>query len=301
MRLSKLVPLASAGLLAFSATSLVAKRSHAFDAVPYAEVPKLVGKPVYAASNKVLSSTQGKEAVVFAGDALTLVEAKPFGDKGQFNYLKVRTKDGIEGEIQVRFLSKTPLAYQLRTPGAPKVLMKNLLADAYPLGQKLHAVREKHGYDVSMDAAEDYHFVDATQESLDFTRTVLHALVYGSNRSKMDLVKEEHTRWLGGADATMLEWYAQGIPDAKTKQNFVSAVFALNDLNNAHEAGSQMANALSEKKEKRWTRELEGVPAPARSKIEAEKVKELDDTIASSKKKIAAAFASAAKNKAAVR
>lgn len=299
MRFSKLSVLTASSVLA--ATTLLARTSFAFDAVPYAEVPKLVGKPVYAASNKPLSHAQGKDAVVFAGDALTLVEAKPFGDKGAFNYVKVKTKDGVEGEIQLRFLSRTPLAYQLRSPGAPKTLMKNLLADAYPLGQKLHAVRDRHGYDVSMSAAEDYHFVDATQESLDFTRGVLHALVYGSNRSKMDLLKEDHTRWLGGADSAVLDTYADGISDAKTKQNFVSAVFALNDLNDAHDFGSRMANALAEKKEKPWTRDLEGVPAPARAKVEAEKVKELDETIASTRKKLQAALASAAKNKAAVR
>lgn len=284
--------------VAFAATLLVARSSFAFDAVPFAEVPKLVGKPVYAATNQSLGRAN---AVVFAGDPLTLVEAKPFGDKGAFNYVKVRTKDGAEGEIQIRFLSKTPLAYSLRTPGAPKALVKALLADGYPLGQKLHAVREKHGYDVPMDAVEDYHFVDATQQSLDFTRTVLHEIVYGANRSKADLVTEDRTKWLGSADTQLLDWYAQGIPDARTKQSFVPAVMALNDLGAVHEAGSDMARAVSEKKEKRWTRDLDGVPAATRAKLEAEKVKELDDDIAKAKKRMAAAFASAAKNKAAVK
>lgn len=288
---SALAALVAVGSLTWAGTS------HAFDPIAFAETPSLVGKPVYAATNQSLGHDK---PVVFAGDALTLVEAKPFGNQG-FNYVKVRTKEGAEGELQIRFLSKTPLKYSLRAPGTPKAFLKALLEDAYPLGAKMHAIREKHGYDVRSDKAlDDYHMVDAMNESFTFTRAILHGMVHGAHRSEADLLREDRTKWLG-ADTTLLTWYADGMGEKDGKQVFVNAVRALNALDAVREHGFQMARATTEKNEKRWLVGLEDAPAPARAKIDKEKTQELDKDIAERKKKMAASFAEAAKLKSQVK
>jgi len=278
-----------------SAALLWPSASHAFEAIPFAEVNGLVGKQVYAANNKSL----GLDKEVYAGDALTLLEAKPYG-KG-FNYVKVKTKEGVIGEIQIRFLSKSALRYSLRTPGTPAVLLKAILEDAYPLGAKMHAIGERHNHDVSADAVEDYHQLDATRASFDFSRHLLHGLVYGTNRDKVDLVKGDGTKWLGQADATLLAWYAGGIEDKKTKERFVNAVSSLNDLDSVSSHASSMAQARTEKTDKPWLRDLKDAPAATRAAIDKEKSQEADKEIADRKKKIDQAFASAAKAKALVK
>lgn len=288
----------SLAALAFACTLSWAGASFAFDPIAFAETPSMVGKPVYASGNKSLGN--GKRWV-YAGDVLTLVEAKPFGGQGTFNYVKVRTKEGAEGEIQIRFLSKTPLKYSLSNPGNPKAFLKALLEDAYPLGAKMHALREKHGYNLSLDSADDYHQVDALKESFTFARSLLHGLVHGATRDKVDILRDDETKWLGGGDGTLLGWYADGMDNAALKQNFVNAVLALNELDAVNDHGSEAARATSEKEKKEWLNDLKDAPAATRAKVDSEKVQALDKRIADKKKKLAASFADAAKLKARVK
>lgn len=281
--------------LAFGAVSLWAGSALAFEPISFAEMPSLVGKTIYAGANKPL----GGKGWAYAGDALTVVAAEPFG-KG-FNYIKVRATDGTQGEIQIRYLSKAPLRYTLRKPGNPKALLKNLLEDGFPLGAKIHAIQSKHGYSIPQEAADDYHQADAMREALSFTKTILHAFVHGSNRSKSDLMREDETKWLAQGDDVLLDWYSDGMSDKATKANFEKGVNALNALDNTSHHGFEIARLSREKATKPWARGLDGIPADKRAKLDKEKTDEVDREIAERKKKLAAGFADAAKLKASVK
>jgi hypothetical protein len=272
-----------------------AKTSLAFEAVPFAEVPALVGKPVYAASNQRVGT-----ALVFAGDDLTLVEAKPAD--GGFSYVKVKTKEGVVGEIQLRFLSKSALKYRLRSPGEPKAFLKALLDDAYPLGAKLHAMRIKYpDYIVPSEKVDEHHIEDATVESSSFAQKLLHNLVYGANLSKSDALREDRTKWLASANATLLDWFSDGMNKGPVKENFIDAVDALNALDAVSLHGFEAGQLVHEKAAKVWLRDLDDVPAAARAKIDREAVADIDKRMAEHKKQGTLALANAAKLRAKVK
>ncbi|GAC1588661.1 MAG: hypothetical protein NVS3B20_16380 [Polyangiales bacterium] len=275
----------------------------AFEPFSLKDVPNFVGKDVYAASNVQLEKAK-TDTWAYAGEPLTVIEATPFGTEGgvtTYNFLKVKNREGKEGEIQLRFLSKSPLHYNLKKTGKAKELAVAVFNDAFGLAARMHAIRDHHGYNLKAKDPDDYQQVDAMEESFKFSRDLLHNLIYSANRKKQDLLSDGKTKWLATtSDDALLDWYAVGIKDAATKGKLTKAAETLGSLNNVSSLGFDIARLEDEKAKKEWRKELAGVPADKVAKIEKENLSRIDAEIAKYKKQIQEIFAKSAKSKATV-
>lgn len=286
-----------------TASSLFALPARAFEPIPFAKVAGLVGKTVFAGGNQGLEG----ERYMYAGEPLTLVKAERWGDEEpiRYNYVTVRNAEGVQGEVQIQYLSLAPLKYNLRKPGKAKDLLKNAFADAFPLAARIHEIRLKHAYDLhDMNGpnAEDYHLVEAMEASYKFSGNLVHNLIYSSNYAKDDLMRQGPTKWLAMADDdTILEWYSDGIKDARQKDALRVAKDALSTLEHVSHHGFNIARAEQEKKERPWRRDMDGIPEAKLAKLDRENMGRLDKDIKEAKGKIAAAFQEAAKLKGKVR
>jgi hypothetical protein len=278
----------------------------AFEPIAYQDVQGLVGKTVYAASNSALDRDN---VWIYAGEPLKLVKAEQWNGQGegeQYNFVVVQNAEGKSGEVQLKTLSKKPLRYNLRKPGAAKKLLVQIFDDAYPLPSEMHRIRSKYDYDMSSfvvkDGKElvnpDYHLVEAMDDYYRFASNLVHNLIYSSNRSEEDLLREGQTKWLAFAkDDALLSWYADGIKDKSLKSKLAHAKDALGRLEHVAHHGFDIARLEREREEKDWLRGMEGVPAGKVKKIEAQKISGIQKEIKEKESKIQAAFKDAAKMK----
>jgi hypothetical protein len=287
----------------------------AFEPVPYTEVSGLIGKTVYAADTLEL---RGREAQgwVYAGEPLTLAACElqeAYGNedaegnrvKGfSYNFCTVKTEDGRQGELQLRYMSRSPLQYNLRKPAKAEALARAVFEEAYPLPKRMHELRGRFHYaldsgstqvekDGQLLLGDEYHQVDSMQEAFKFNRALLRSLMSGSGYSKESIMRAEERKWAALAeDETVLEWYSEGMPDA-LKKKYTDARIALDSLDNVSSAGSELAELDRKKEEKPWRKDLTDFPEEKLKKLDAENLQKLDKRRAELSSRITKAFAEA--------
>lgn len=284
----------------------------AFEPVPYTEVSGLVGKTVYAAN---IIELQGREAKgwVYAGEPLTLAACEPqeaFGNKDaegnrvkglSYNYCTVKTEDGREGELQLRFMSRSPLQYNLRKPAKAEALARAVFEEAYPLPKQMHELRSRFHYalnsgstqvekDGQLILGDEYHQVDSMQEAFKFNRGLLRSLMSGSGYSKESIMRAEDRKWAALAeDEAVLEWYSQGMPAAQ-KKKYTDARIALDSLDNVSSTGHELAELERQREEKPWREGLADMPEEKLKKLDAEALQKIDKRRAELTSRITKAF-----------
>lgn len=293
-------------LALFLSSTFAAVGAGAFEPIPYVDVKGLIGKQVWAASNVGIAP----EVWVYAGEPLTVVSAEQYGDaaKGeQYNVIQVKNADGKPGQIQLRLLSKKALKYNLRNPGKAKDLIVNAFLDAYELPAAMHKLRSKYDYNLDMEMKQgedkwvvnpDYHLADAMDESFKFSRELVHNLIYSTNASEEQVLRNDNTKWIALAkDEAILQWWCDGIEDKKVKQKFAAADAALSSLDNVSSHGFEISRVERERKERAWIKDMDGVPADKLKKLDEKNLAELNKRKAEREKKIKAAFDGAQKLK----
>jgi hypothetical protein len=284
----------------------------AFEPVPYTEVSGLVGKTVYAAT---ITELRGREAKgwVYAGEPLTLAACEPqeaLGNKDaegnrvkglSYNFCTVKTEDGREGELQLRFMSRAPLEYNLRKPAKAEALARAVFEEAYPLPKQLHELRGRFHYaldsgstqvekDGQLLLGDEYHQVDSMEEAFKFNRGLLRGLMSGSGYGKESLMRNEEHKWAALAeDETVLEWYSQGMPAAQ-KKKFTEVRIALDSLDNVSSTGHELAELDRQKEAKPWREGLTDFPEEKLKKLDAENFQKLDKRRAELTSRITKAF-----------
>lgn len=272
-----------------------ASPAFAFEPIAFADVPGLVGKPIYAGSTVAVGP-----GWAYAGEPVTLVSAfaNTRGKVPTYSYIRVRTEDGKEAEVQIRYFSRAPLQFNLRSPGTAKQLVLAILADASEIPAKLHELRDRFHYDISRDDQPDeHHQADSMAESFTFQRRLLHQLVYGGSTAQI-VLRDDGLRWIAAGDESLLAWYTAGVPDKKLKAKLENADKALSILDGVASLGSRIAQLAKDKVDRPWRKGLDDVPADKLDKLDADKIAEIDKGVQNGRKQVQAEFALAAKFKA---
>ena len=277
---------------------------------------------VYSSSNIELKN--GDKVWVLAGEGMTLNSCKTTkstttllnGEKVSgmhYNFCNVSTTDGKKGSIQLRYLSKKPLLYNLRKPGKAKELLLKVFQDAYPLAEEMHKLQMKHNYQLSsytgkitIDGQDfignDYHMVDAMKESFTFSKMLVHNLVYGSHISKDSIMRDKKKKWLVDAeDETILDWFSKGIADKAMQKKYINAKNCLDKLGSVSSAGSEIAGIERKIEEKPWRRGIKDVSEKKLVALDKEKIDKLEKRKGELTKRIAKSLAEAKKLKAKVK
>lgn len=270
-----------------------ARSAFAFEPIAFTDLPDLVGKQVFAGGNIPLGSVWA-----YAGEPLTLVAAPPRkrGDTTSYEFVRVKTEASKEVDVPIRFLSKTALRFNLRSPGTAQQLVLALLADAFDLPAKMHELQVKYQYNVSSSTSPDeYSQLESLDESFRFERTLLHNLVYGALVSKDQALRDERTKWLVAAsDDTILDWYSGGITNKKLKAKLANADLALSALDSGVlHLDFVVGQLYKEKADKLWRRGLSDLPADKLEKLDAENLARIDKEIAKHQKTTTKTFAEA--------
>ncbi len=285
-------------LATFAALALTSVQAGAFEAIGFKDVPALVGKQVFAGTTQDARGTW-----IYAGEPLTLVSAEAYQKSANvttYNFVRIKTKEGKEGEVQIQYLSKAPLRFNLRTPGKAKALVLAILNDAFDLHAKLHAFRSRLRYDIASSTQPDeYHQVESMKSVFEKERSLLYSLVYGASTSEEDILRKEGTRWIAdAADTTLLDWYAHGIRDKAVRKKFESAHKAVGYLDNVSRLSVDLANLENEKTKKPWRERMTGVPADKLAKLDADNMARITSETSRKKSAIKDAAAAATKLKA---
>lgn len=258
-----------------AATLACASSAFAFEPVAFTDVPDLVGKQVFAGINFEVGS-----AWAYAGEPLMLVAAPPVKRDGKTSYqfVRVKTAEGKEADVQLRFLSKAALKFNLRDPGTARQLVLAILADAYELPAKMHEIRSKFHYDIdSTEQPDEYHQVQSLAESFKFQRMLLHGLVHSALTSKEMVLRNQETRWIVQAsDGAILDWYVNGIQDKAVKTKLENADLALRTLDGVSSLASNLARLEKEKTDKPWRRRVKDVPEDKLVQLDAENLAKID-------------------------
>ncbi|MEZ6189409.1 MAG: hypothetical protein R3F62_30955 [Planctomycetota bacterium] len=242
-------------------------------------VAKGIGRHVYPTCTYQLKRKDRERAdppVVFAGERLTLVEAKPFNRDGQpltYNYVVVRRADGSEGTIQIQYLSATPLCYDLTQPGDAKTLIRNLCREALRAGVEFHRTLNAYAYDIPRDPPEvyekAYHRRQVYEAGFKFARSLAGTLARGSHSSSANILRNPMTRWAPLADdPSVLEAYENGIQDDPEFTRFSKAADrVLGRLQSLRSYGFDLARVEAERKREGWLRGMKDLPAEAVAKL----------------------------------
>lgn len=270
-----------------------ARSAFAFEPITFTDIPDLVGKQVFAGVNIPLGPVWA-----YAGEPLTLVAAPPVkrGDTTIYEFVRVKTEDSKEVDVPLRFLSRTALRFNLRSPGTARQLVLALLADAFDLPAKMHEFQVKYQYNARSSAPPDEHSqLESLEESFKFEHTLLHNLVHGALVSKDQALRDGATKWLVAAsDETILDWYCHGIPDKKLKAKLANAALALNALDDGVlHLDFVVGQLYKEKADKLWRRGLSDLPAEKLEKLDAENLARIDKEIEKHQKSTTKSFAEA--------
>lgn len=259
--------------------------------LPFAQVKATIGKRVWCAVTQQLRGRGAPEDEwIYAGEPLTLVAAEPFNRKGEplsYNYVKVKTAEGKAGEVQIIYLSRTALRFNLKKPGKLEELLQNAFEEGLNVGVQLHLFRKKHRWDPPFEGEEGQ--VRRTLEpSFEYISHLVHALVYGTTSGEDQILRSGRTRWaaLTEDDERYIPWIAGGCPDDELKRELADYKNCLSSLDNVDYHGHAISRAEREKKGKLWLRGMEKLP-PARVKqMDEKELAERDQAIAESQKKM---------------
>lgn len=251
-------------------------------------VARGVGRTVFATVTKALRRKDRKQktdpGVVYAGQPLTLVEAKPFNRDGQpldYNYVTVRRADGGEGDIQIQYLSATPLNYDLSNPGDAKSLLRGLYLEGIHAGVELHKTLAAYDYDIPNEPKALYQKVYGRRQVyealLKSTEAIARDLTHGSSSSSARILQNELTRWAPLAeDETILAWYEDGIPDEELEAWSKRASGIISCLNATVSYGFNLARVASRREAKSWLRHTDGLPQSALDTLNQKEFAKLD-------------------------
>lgn len=260
--------------------------------VPFAQVAALRGKSIYPVQPVSLRRNGGgPEVWVNAGEAVTLVAAEPWNRKGEpltYNFVKVRTQAGEEGEAQLRFFSRAPLRFDLSRPGQLEELIRAALEEAVHQAILLHRLRVAHAWDVPSAEVEAYHAHDTLEVALDYSRHVVHALVQGTTSGEDQVLRSGRTRWAALAeDGRILPAFARGLQDKQEKARWKPWADLASALDNMDYHGYEIARTTREKEQKLWLRHMDGVPPDKLAALDAKELAERDQEIAERREKLA--------------
>jgi hypothetical protein len=285
-------------LLSFVAL-FVAPVASAFEPVPFQQVDGLVGKTLYAASNQRLQKTDG-ESWIYAGEPLTLVSAKKWGNQDntlQYNFVTVKTGEGKVGEVQLLFLSKTALGYNLRHPANAAALATQIFIDAFPIGRRMREIQERHGYDLRPDPKEpqrytdDNYAYDACEKAFQLATELLRNLDTGALRSEDDLMRDQRTRWVSFGDGALPTAYSKGAKEASLKKRLKEQRDALSGWDNVQHFGFEVARLNRERRDVAWRRGMDGVPEDKLKKLDADNYARIDRDLKAQQGRLVAAVA----------
>ena len=190
----------------------------AFEPIAEAEAPTLIGKIVYSGDSGCID-----KACLFAGEPVVLVAVeKRSSDVG---LMTVRTKEGVEVQSDLESLSKSPLRYNLRSPGDPKAFLKSVMVDAFALEAATHDLYKRYNQDLPIGPERAK--VRAMERHLSRDMSLLERFASGTgNKTRAELLADADTKWLANG-GVLLDWYAGGMPDRVGKANVVAALKAL--------------------------------------------------------------------------
>ena len=291
--------------------------AQAFEPISTVDTPAHFGKPVYpSASLKKRGKT--KEVVILAGEPLTLVscktskatvthqDGKKFSGE-HYNLCDVTTADGETVTLGLGELSKSPLAFNLKKPGTAKELIVAVFKEGYPLAEKMHALQVKNDYvlETTMGMVEkdgktfmgdEYHQIQAMKKALEFDERLLRELFQGSGSRKDSIMRDPLKKWAAlASDATILEWYAEGIPDGPLKKTYEPLKDGLTQLSHVFSADRSMADLKEKAATKPWRKGLTDMPEDKLKKLDAEELAKLDKDKKKLEKRIEDHFAAGKK------
>ena len=247
-----------------------------------------MGKSVYPIVNKTLQRRDRKDRTdpptVYAGEKLTLVEAIPFNREGQpleYNYVTVRRADGSEGNLQIRYLSATPLNFDLSKPGDAKALVRGVYLEGVRAGVELHRTLSAHAYDIPRDPPEVYAKAygrrQVYEEGLNFAKHLAASLSRGAHTSSREILRNPLLRWASLAeDPRVLSYYEGGVDDPQLKERCQLADSLLSNLSNLSSHGFKLARVASRREARSWLRGTEGLPAKAVETLTQKELAKLD-------------------------
>lgn len=133
-------------------------------------------------------------------------------------------------------------------------------------------------------------------KAYEFDEVLVRSLVNGSGYGKDSVMRKADTKWVALAeDATLLDWYSDGIPDGPLEQKLAGAYDALRELGNVPAAGQTMASLKQDAEKKEWRRGLGDMPADKLKKLDAEELAKIDASMKDVKMRIKDTLARAAK------
>ena len=250
--------------------------------IAFDEVPGLIGKTVYPVKTMELRGRNVRDKAVYVGEALTLLDAKASRMNGipTFNYTTVRKADGTEGEIQLRYLSRTPLACDLTQVTDVEALLHAVALEAVHAGLELHRHMARYDYDFPADDAirvPASHTRNTYEDGFKYAEYLTRTLIGGSNSRTDQIMRNPITQWtILSADERVLAWFEDGIPDKAQKKRAERYRSLLSKLSAIHSYGFSLARLEDEREAKRWLRGMEDLPPAAVERMNQQKHAELD-------------------------
>lgn len=214
----------------------------------------------------------------------------------------VQPADGKSGTVSLLYLSRTPLHYNLREPGTAQDLLLNVFRTAFPLPWQQHEINAQYGYRLRPESTvmnhqgktlvgEDFYQAKAMELAFDFAKELVHLLVHGSSYAKDSILRDHRTRWIALAqDTTILDWWAEGIPDKQLKARLENADSCLGTLEWVDETGEDAAKLLRELEKRPWARQWAGLPADKVAVLESQAIATRTREVEQSRVKIQHAF-----------
>jgi hypothetical protein len=287
--------------------------AQAFEPISTIDTPSHFGKPVYP-STSMKKRGKTKDVVILAGEPLTLVSCKtsrgtvthPDGKKlsgEHYNLCDVTNADGETVTLGLGELSKSPLLFNLKQPGTAQELIVAVFKDGYPLAEKMHAIQVKNNYvmETTMGMVEkdgktfmgdEYYQVQAMKKALEFEERLVRELFQGSRVRKDSIMRDPLMKWAALAtDATLLEWYSEGIPEGPLKKKYEPLKDGLTQLSYVYSADRSMADLKEKAAAKPWRRGLKDMPEDKLKKLDAEEMTKLEKEMKQLEKRIDDHFA----------
>lgn len=253
--------------------------------IPFPAVRGLIGKTVWSTTSRQLQTRGAGDVFIYAGQAVTLVKAEPFGEG--FNYVTVKTPEGKTGEVQMIYLSRTALQVDLTACGTHEELLAAGFREGLHDALALYRFRVAHGWDRPDDDA-GRHEEQSLEHAVKEMEQLLHGLVHGTNRSTADILRAGVTRWIALADdERLLEVWSRGLKDQAAKRRLSAYEGVIDDFDAIDDAGFEIARVEREKKDKHWLRDTDGLPAKKVAALDAKELGERDARIAELRERIA--------------
>jgi hypothetical protein len=268
-----------------------------FEPISFTELESLYGKTVYPSRASRLFGSD--DAWVYAGEPLTLLSCEPReksyttleGKKIRGWYhetCQVRSGEGATGKIDLAFLSKTRLGYNLRAPGSATELPAKLLAEAYPLARRIHAMSHKIHYIFKEYSTVErhqgktlvgntYHQVYAMAVALGEAHDLMRWLMRGARNCRDAATCKGHYRWVVYAkDKRFLTWMSKGMQDERLQIRYAHVYNCLDALREIAKFRFKFRNVEEKRARKRWRRDARGVPEQELAAMDAAHLAELD-------------------------